>query len=265
MFSLNVGQITACSSVHFSEKSTGYDWQSSLAIVMWVSDDPVALLHIIRLLSCKNRSFVGSATKVRAVAAVLIRDGNRLLLHEPADSPTCEEFFTCFYWSEIVTWSWSCLLMIDCKVSILLVKLMENHWQTKRKLTRLPSQSSGVARLAWPPKSFHLKKKSDNIHNDTSHVTGRTDRMCNPVVIRCLDCPLVRSAVTGSQTAGDVAFTLELLFILFALLNIYRGVETERQPRNQKHIVRKWSLELDLISGCIQTQRKSPGRGISLG
>lgn len=56
--------------------------------------------------------------------------------------------------------------------------------------------------------------------------------MCKPVVI---DCPLVHSAVTGSQTAGDVALTLELLFILFALLNPYRGVERMTAKKSKTH------------------------------
>lgn len=68
--------------------------------------DPVAVLHIIRLVSCKIRSFFGSATTERAVAAILIWDGDRLLLHEPADSPICEESFSHVFigqrWSHMV-------------------------------------------------------------------------------------------------------------------------------------------------------------------
>lgn len=60
--------------------------------------DPVALLHIIRLISCEIRSFF--------FLAILIWDGNRLLLHEPADSPICEESFSHVFigqrWSHMV-------------------------------------------------------------------------------------------------------------------------------------------------------------------
>lgn len=65
-----------------------------------------SLLVVIESSLAIVRSFVGSATKERAVAAILIRDGNSLLLHEPADSPIREESFSHIFigqrWSHMV-------------------------------------------------------------------------------------------------------------------------------------------------------------------